>query len=1037
VTPSQSRNSSRNTTDIRDGSDRDERTSGSVPTPIRVLHVDDSLDFANTVAQLLEHEDAAFEVTPVTSAGDALDQLNDEFDCIVSDYDMPEMDGIKFLDAVRDKNEEIPFILFTGKGSEEIASQAIAHGVTDYLQKETGASQYTVLANRIRNAVEQYHAVQRAANLDRIRRVLRDGNQALVRAETRDEIEQQICDIISDADPYLFAWIGEQNPDKQTVESRTAAGIEDGYLETVEITTRDDATGHGPTGRAIRTHEFAAMQNIPENPEYEPWRDEAVDRGYQSSAAIPLTFDDTVYGVLNVYADRTNAFDDQERELLVELGGDIAHAIYRADAQTQQERYERVIENLPVGVYRARPGPDGEILDANPSLADIFDAESPEDLLKHSASDFYQDPDERTALSRELEERGIVQEMELQQETLEGDHIWISVTAIRTEEEGEVYFDGIIQDITERKEREQKLRERETHLRQAQAIANFGSWQFDITADELTWLDKVYHLFNVPRETPLTFDEFLEFVHPDDRAFVEEQWTAALNGNPYDIEHRIVVNGDTRWVREKAEITFDENDNPQRAIGVVQDVTEQKERERELERSQERLQALLEHSPDAIAIHDADGNIIKTNQQNIENLGYSREELLSMNVAEYEVGHTREELRHAWADMDVGDRLQIEGKHRRKDGSTYPIEVWITKLEFDGEHQFLALGRDITERREYEQTLREERQFIEQALNALDDIFYVINSDWTFERVNERAVKIIGYTEDELLSMKPSEFFAASDVERVESAITEAFETSGATLEAELITKDGEEIPHEFRKRRLTDSEGDVIGVAGIARDISDRKQREQQLQNQNERLEQFASIVSHDLRNPLNVAQGRLDFVRGDCDDEHLDAIDRSLERMETLITNLLALARAGDSITNPESLDLETIVKSCWKNVVTGDATLTINTDSKIQADKTRFQQLLENLFRNAIEHAGENVSVIVGDMDDGFYVADDGPGVPENERDRIFESGYTTRQDGTGLGLSIVEEIVNAHQWELNVTTSENGGARFEFRDVDLNS
>ena len=103
------------------------------------------------------------------------------------------------------------------------------------------------------------------------------------------------------------------------------------------------------------------------------------------------------------------------------------------------------------------------------------------------------------------------------------------------------------------------------------------------------------------------------------------------------------------------------------------------------------------------------------------------------------------------------------------------------------------------------------------------------------------------------------------------------------------------------------------------------------------------------------------------------------------------------------------------------------------ELQADATRLRQLLENLFRNSVDHGGEDVTITVGTLADGFYVADDGPGIPEAERDQVFESGYSTNRDGTGFGLAIVEEIAAGHGWEITVTEGVEGGARFEVTGV----
>ena len=214
-----------------------------------------------------------------------------------------------------------------------------------------------------------------------------------------------------------------------------------------------------------------------------------------------------------------------------------------------------------------------------------------------------------------------------------------------------------------------------------------------------------------------------------------------------------------------------------------------------------------------------------------------------------------------------------------------------------------------------------------------------------------------------------------------------------------------------------------------------DRAERERELAEQNERLEEFASIVSHDLRNPLNVASASTELLAEETDSEHVDRIDRSLERMEHLIEALLTLARRGQIVGETQPVSLDAVANNAWKVVETLDATLVVEDSLTVMADRDRLIEMLENLFRNAIEHGRRDGTIRIGPHGEGFYVADDGDGISPDVRQRIFEMGYSQSPDGTGYGLYIVSTIAQAHGWDVTVTDSTDGGARFEFEGVSV--
>jgi signal transduction histidine kinase len=214
------------------------------------------------------------------------------------------------------------------------------------------------------------------------------------------------------------------------------------------------------------------------------------------------------------------------------------------------------------------------------------------------------------------------------------------------------------------------------------------------------------------------------------------------------------------------------------------------------------------------------------------------------------------------------------------------------------------------------------------------------------------------------------------------------------------------------------------------------RQRREAELTRERNRMEEFASVVSHDLRSPLSVARSRLELAADECDSEHLGDVEGALGRMEELVDDVLALARLGQQVVgdDAEPTDLEPVARRAWESVSARGATLSVEDLPTVIGDSNRLQRLFENLFRNAIEHAGDGVTVTVGALEDGFFVADDGPGIPDDEREAVFDHGHTTDEDGTGFGLSIVQQIAEAHGGTVTVTESDSGGARFEIRGLE---
>jgi len=213
-----------------------------------------------------------------------------------------------------------------------------------------------------------------------------------------------------------------------------------------------------------------------------------------------------------------------------------------------------------------------------------------------------------------------------------------------------------------------------------------------------------------------------------------------------------------------------------------------------------------------------------------------------------------------------------------------------------------------------------------------------------------------------------------------------------------------------------------------------DRVERTRELERQNERLEEFTGIVGHDLRNPLNTASPGVELAQQEFESRHLDEARRGVDRSLALIDDLLTLARDGEQTGPTEPVDLEAAVTDAWQTVETAEATLGVEAEMTVRADRSRLRQLLVNLIENAVDHGGTDVAVTVDRTEDGFVLEDDGIGVPDGDEETVFDAGYSTAESGTGFGLRIVEQVADGHGWDVAVTDGEDGGARFEITGID---
>ncbi|MFB6189753.1 MAG: PAS domain S-box protein [Halapricum sp.] len=455
----------------------------------------------------------------------------------------------------------------------------------------------------------------------------------------------------------------------------------------------------------------------------------------------------------------------------------------------------------------------------------------------------------------------------------------------------------------------------------------------------------------------------------------------------------------------------------------------------ELAEREKRLALFFEESPMGVVEWDENFDFVRLNETAEEILGYDEAELQGESWETIVPESEREPVGESVSNLLAAKGGQHSiNENVRKDGRRIVCE-WHNRVVTDDTGDVITIFsqfQDITAR----ERRRTELQQYETIINSLTDAVYVLDEEGRFTYVSDELVELVGYDRDRLLGSEPTLLKEQAAVERAEDNLGELLSSDGPdsiTFEITLHPRDGDPIVCEDHMGVLPYDGDEFNGSVGTLRDITARKARERELERKNARLEEFTSVVSHDLRNPLNVAQGRVELAQAECDSEHLDEAADALDRSQVLIEDLLTLAREGNQVDDIETVELETLTEECWHTVAADEATVSVTVDTTVRADRSRLTQLLENLYRNAIEHGGDDVTVTVGPLPDGFYVEDDGPGIPPEAREDVFEAGYSTTDNGTGFGLSIVKRVVDAHGWEIAVTESEAGGARFEITGI----
>ena len=879
----------------------------------RVVYVDRE-EFRGRAVPHLERR--GFEIRGTDTAAAALEHL-EWADCVVSEYDLPDADGLELLEAVRDRDPDVPFLFCTATGSEAVASDAISAGVTDYLRKGAAGDEFSGLA-------------------DSIERATAGADAGSPRAAVRfDWLVEQLAVPVYVVDPDgVVAAFNEEAASLTGYDADEVVGEHVSELLSADELEQDRAD---------------LRQLLDDDRE----RVVGCDVRVETADGGPVELESRVSALT------------RNGEFLGTVG-----TLRKADSETEgrlRHLHEAtrglMAETNPVEIAERTTDAAMDVIDVDNSA--VYYAENG-NLNSAAATDAGSGPP------------SFVDERTLEESFREG--------SPRTDPDG----------------------------------GGAGAAYFPLGSHGVL------------------------VVTPPEGERLDETDTRLL----------VVLSAN-------AEATLDRAAN-----------------EWALRQERDDLAALFENIPDpAVETRMQDDRPIveRVNPAFEETFGYTDEELRGESIDEYVVPGDREDEAAAYNErVEAGEGFQGEVKRRASDGLR---DFILHVVAHDGggtETRGYAIYTDITQQKQRERELQRQNLRIEALHGVTRRMKAATDRSEIYDIVIDAAEKILAFDicivdeiEDGVLvpktvgsGMSLEDYYGEAPLDR-ENNLGAKTARTGETLVVDDL-RDSQYAPANFEYRSALSVPLDDWGIfqavaeeeaafsaadrqlaellAEHAAAAINRQDRERELQEraaeltkQNERLDKFASIVSHDLRNPLSVARGRLDLARATGDDEHYRAVERAHKRMDELVSGLLTLARQGELKSNPVSVELRSAAVQAWQTVETDDLELVTDDAPAVEADPERLRQLLENLFTNTVEHGDVATTITVGRLDDGFYVADDGSGIPAEEREGIFESGQSGTEEGTGLGLVIVETVAEAHGWTVSATESEAGGARFEFRDA----
>lgn len=634
-------------------------------------------------------------------------------------------------------------------------------------------------------------------------------------------------------------------------------------------------------------------------------------------------------------------------------------------------------------------------------------------------------------------------------------------------------------ETTERKKAEEELIQTQNRLSIATKAAKIGIHDYDIVANTVQWDERIREIWGVEPDEPITYETFIENLHPNDRAAVQAEMNKALDPKrgEFYAEYRVINRKDKtmRWVYATGKTFFDEKYNAVRLIGTAEDITERKKTEEALRESEEKLRRAIEDAPIPVIMHAEDGEVLKISRSWTELTGYTINHIRSFDewVTEAVYGEGADNVRDHLHELFEGGKRSFNEEFAIKtihgEERFWSFSASSPGTLTDGRRYIVGMAVDITERKKAEDALVSSEKRYRRLFETSQDGIMARDLNGCMIDCNQAYAKMVGYSKEELLRLPVDELLPEKWHKQRNKIFREVLETGdSAVFEREYRRKDGVIFPASVRSWRLTDENGEIIGVWSIVRDITRRKELERKLQDYTANLEKLvevrtmqlkdaerlatigstAGMVGHDIRNPLQAIVGDLYLAKSDLASmpeneekeglqESLAEIEKNVEYIDKIVQDLQDFARPLNPVARETDLE-EVCNEVLFKSAIEGNVEASYevqNEAKKLISDPDLLKRILSNLVSNAVQAMPMGGKLMIQGFKDAdavvITVEDTGVGIPEEARPKLFTPLFTTKAKGQGFGLVVIKRMTEALGGSVTFESEKGKGTKFFVR------